>query len=213
MPSRTLRTGALVLGGLVLSTTVAVALPWDVDMADSQAVKAYRNVDMYRPGVEGMEMGPSGDPIFRALPEGVVSQPNVLTPNSFAPNYERGTPEGEALTAPFPATEARLATGEHMYNVYCTPCHGDGVNLGPVAAPGRYPGVVALGGKAGVLKNRTDGWVYLTVRNGGAVMQPYGWAMTDEEMWSLVQYTRTLPQSEYVPPPPPAAETEGEEAN
>ena len=94
-------------------------------------------------------------------------------------------------------------------STYCAPCHGvDGQNLGPVAQPGRYPGVVALAGNAGVAKHRTDGWIYLTIRNGGAIMPYYGWAMSDDEIWATVHYIRTMPNSQYIPPAPPAEEGE-----
>ena len=168
-------------------TTAAIGLPWDVDMADGQSKKGYSHV-----------MAP--------LPEGVVAQPNVLTPTWYVPNASRYTPEGQALTSPIAIDEASLAQGEEMYKIYCTPCHGDGENLGPVAQPGRFPGVVKLSGKAGALKQRSDGYVYLTIRNGGAIMPSYGWAMNDDEIWSIVHYVRTLPDSAYIPPAPPADE-------
>lgn len=173
------------LAGLTLASGVAIALPWDIDMADSQSVKAYE-----RP--------------MKAPPEGVVAQDHVLTPKGFAPNFDRFTPEGQALANPYPADATHLALGEKMYGIYCTPCHGDGEKLGPVAEPGRFPGVVPLSGNGGVLKARTDGWVYLTIRNGGAIMPYYGWAMNDREMWSIVHYVRTLPNGAYVPPQPAA---------
>ena len=171
------------------ASTAAFGLPWDVDMADSQAVRGY----------EGQLIG---------IPEGVVAQESMLSPRNHVPNFVRGSAEGEALTAPMPATEQVLAQGETMYNTYCTPCHGDGVNLGPVAQPGRYPGVVALAGGAGVAKARSDGWIYLTIRNGGAIMPYYGWAMSDDEIWSVVHYIRTMPNAKYIPPAPPAEEGE-----
>jgi len=174
--------------GLGTVSTAAFGLPWDIDMADSQAVRGY----------EEQLVG---------VPEGVVAQDHLLSPRSFAANYKRGTPEGNALQAPFPAAGDALATGEKMYNTYCSPCHGsDGVNLGPVAQPGRYPGVVALAGANGIAKNRTDGWIYLTIRNGGAIMPSYSWAMSDTEIWSLVHYVRTLDNARYIPPAPKPAE-------
>ncbi|MBA2321438.1 MAG: cytochrome c, partial [Deltaproteobacteria bacterium] len=30
---------------------------------------------------------------------------------------------------------------------------------------------------------RSDAWLYLTIRNGGGIMPPYGWGMNDTEMW------------------------------
>jgi len=178
--------------GLFLLTlgvsTAAFGLPWDIDMADSQALDAYRL-------------------LMKGLPEGVVAQENVLTPTRFTPRYDRATPEGQALTPPFPATPEVLAEGQRMYGIYCTPCHGDGQNLGTVAQPGRFPGVVPLSGPAGVAKMRSDGWIFNTIRYGGAVMPAYGWAMNDHEMWSIVHYVRTLPQSQYRAPTPRPTET------
>ncbi|MEQ1503498.1 MAG: c-type cytochrome [Myxococcota bacterium] len=178
---------ALAALGLTVSS-VALGLPWDVDMADGQQVKGY-SMDM------------------RQLPEGTVAQPSRTSPKGFAPNFVRGTPEADALTNPLAADEATLGRGKQMYGVYCTPCHGDGTNLGPVAAsaqnPRRLPGVMVLGGPTGILKARNDGYVYLTIRNGGMVMPTYGWAMSDEEIWSVVSYVRTLPNAQYVPPEAP----------
>ena len=173
---------------LAMVSTAAFGLPWDIDMADSQAVRGY----------EEQLVG---------LPKGTVAQDNMLSPRGYAPNFVRGTPEGNALSAPFPASDQALARGEVMYNTYCTPCHGaDGVNLGPVAQPGRFPGVVALAGASGIAKNRTDGWIYLTIRNGGAIMPYYGWAMSDAEIWSVVQHVRTFDNAKYIPPAPPTEE-------
>jgi mono/diheme cytochrome c family protein len=178
---------ALALGATVVASAAAFGLPWDVDMADSVAVKAYE-----------APMAP--------LPEGVVSQANISSPNEFVPNYDRASAEGQALRLPYPADAQLLATGERMYDVYCTPCHGVDENLGTVAQPGRFPGIVAVLGKGGVAPNRTDGHIYLTIRNGGALMPAYGYAMTDYEMWSIVHWLRQQPTGRYIPPAPPKDE-------
>lgn len=177
-----------VLGLLTLTSTVAFGLPWDIDMADAQSVKAYE-----------WEMTP--------LPEGVVPQDNILTPTKFVENYSLGSAEGKALVNPVPASEAHLATGKKMYDVYCTPCHGDGQKLGKVSEAG-YPGIAVLSGSSPMarLPKLTDGQLYLTIRNGKGLMPDYGWAMNDTEMWSLVHYARTMPNAAYIPPAPPAAE-------
>ena len=182
--------GAGLLSLSLLVSTVALGIPWDLDMADAQSKKAYAH-----------EM--------KGLPAGVVAQPHVLSPVGFAPNFVRGTQQADALTAPFDRNPDNLAVGEEMYGIYCTPCHGDGENLGPLAEPGRFPAIVKLSGKDGVLNKKTDGHVYLTIRNGSAIMPYFGWAMTDDEMWSIVHYTRSLPNAKFIPPePPPAVEEE-----
>lgn len=173
--------------GLLGVAGTASGLPWDVDMADGQAKKAYSRQ-------------------MEAPAEGTVSQASVVTPigpgrspdGEVVLNYVRGSKEGQALTNPYTSD---LETGEHMYNVYCTPCHADGAGLGPVAQRG-YPGVQLLSGPTGVVKDRVDGWLYLTIRNGGGLMPSYGWAMADHEMWAVVEYLRTLPEAAYVPPAP-----------
>lgn len=182
----------IVLAGLSFAPA-AMALPWHVDMVDSDAVKAYE-----RP--------------MRALPEGVIAQPNLLTPLGYVRQYRRETAEGQQLRNPYEADDAALKLGQRMYGIYCTVCHGsDGINLGPVAQPGRYPAVAVLAGEQGRLKNRTDGHVYLTVRNGGGIMAGYGWAMNDREMWSIVSYMRAAFEDSAEPPlpePEPEPETE-----
>ena len=170
--------------GVIAYSTATFGLRWDIDMADSQSVKGYERA-----------MAP--------LPEGMVSQENVLTPRSFTQNYGLGDPAGRELVSPLQTTDATLATGQRMYDVYCTPCHGaDGVELGPVGMPGRYPGVAQLLGDNGRVKMRTDGDIYLTIRNGRGIMPTYGWAMTDEEIWSVVHYLRSQPDGAYIPPEP-----------
>jgi mono/diheme cytochrome c family protein len=177
-----LKQAALVFVASFGVASAAWGLPWDVDMADGAQVKAYERL---MPG----------------LPDGVVSQPARTTPKLYAVNMARGSAEGQSLTNPY-ADDLEL--GKKMYGVYCTPCHGvDGVVLGAVAQPGRLPGVVPLAGAAGVAKSRTDGWIYLTIRNGGAVMPSYGPAMSDPEMWATVAYVRTLDNAKYVPPEAP----------
>jgi mono/diheme cytochrome c family protein len=174
MRERFLTRVAAVSGVAALVSAAAFGLPWDIDMADSQAVKGFE-----QPG--------------RAIPEGVVAQPNLLTPEAYSRPYDRATPEGQALTAPFASDAEALARGEKYFKIYCQPCHGDGIVLGEVAAPGRYPGVAVLAGPSGMVQNRSDGHLYLTIRNGGGIMPSYGWAMNDQEMWSIVHYLRSMP--------------------
>lgn len=192
MSDSSLRRLALGLVALAIPAT-SWALPWHTDMADAEMVKAYEQV-------------------MRPLPEGVMSQDNLLTPISYRRNFVRESPEGQALANPYDVTsEAFLALGGTMYNNYCTPCHGDGVNNGPVAAPGRYPGVAVLAGENGRLQARTDGHVYLTIRNGGGIMPSYSWAMNDEEMWAIVAYMRAEFPNSAAPTPEPAEPTSTEE--
>lgn len=208
---RTLTTLLLAGGALSLPST-ALALPWDVDMVDSPA----------RRGYSCWEQGKDEDGNFyckrgmQPLPEGVVAQEHILSPSALkTPEIPKDDMAAwRALSNPLGSGPEVLKKGERMFGIYCTPCHGvpnaDGKieHLGTVAQPNRMPGVVALTGDDGVLKARNDGQVYRAIRVGNAIMPSYGWAMTDDEMWSIVSYARTLDQGAYVPPPPPPADDE-----
>lgn len=156
-----------------LFSTAAWAFPWDIDMVDAQFVRAY----------EWVMMTP---------PEGVVSR------DRYRPQWNRTTPEGQSLRNPFAPDPAQ---GKRMFEVYCAACHGErGAGGAPVAdhdpAAERFRYQMPppkLGGPGAVTALRTDGYLYLTVRNGGAIMPSYGSAMSDEEIWAVVAYVRTLP--------------------
>jgi len=190
MPDRTTVRLALVAGGLTLSAP-ALALPWNVDMVDAEMVKAYEH-----------EMAP--------LPEGVISQDNLLTPISWRRNWSF-TDRLQAVPANPTSTEdeAVLQLGERMYGIYCQPCHGNGIQLGPVSDKG-YPAVAVLAGDEGRLQNMGDAWTYLTIRNGSVskLMPAYNYAMTDHEMWSIVSWMRAEMPNATAPQP---AAAEGEE--
>ncbi len=186
MPSPPLK-HAIAIGGLLVVlfgylgwafTHYTLGYPyqwWLTDMMDGQNIKAYEST-------------------MAQVPEGAVSR------NRYVPNADRMTPEGKALANPYAVDDDLLATGEWAYQVWCAPCHNpDALGMGPVTqndpANGKkrfmMPGL-ALAGPAGVAKARSDGYLYLTIRNGGAIMPGYDWAMEDREMWAIVAWIRTL---------------------
>ena len=186
---RARRIGA-VLVALALGSTAAWAFPWDIDMVDSLAFKAFE----WR---------------MKPLPVGTVSI------GGFRGGFDkttRMTPAGDTLTNPFPA-DARVGTptgpipvvqqGEHLFKVYCRTCHGEnGQGGAPMAdmtgGKRRYPIPPAiLSGANAVTPMRSDGYIFLTVQQGGAIMPPYAYALSDAEIWSIVAYVRTLPGAQY----------------
>lgn len=171
---RALGTAGVLLAG-VGGGTAAFGLPWSIDMADSQAVKAF-------------------EAPMRQLPEGAVPQANALSPRTHAFADHRDT----TGTSPYPVTTASIAEGERLYGVYCVMCHGQGMELGTVMQPGRWPEDRRRGMPAeAMLMGYPEGWSYVKIRFGKAgpdsraqYMPSYGWAMTDEEIWSVVHYVR-----------------------
>ena len=181
---------AAVLVALALGSTAAWAFPWDIDMVDSLAFKAFE----WR---------------MKPLPVGTVSI------GGFRGGFDkttRMTPAGDALTSPL-AADAKVSTptgpiavtqqGEHLFKVYCRACHGEnGQGNAPVTdmtgGKRRYPIPPAiLSGANAVTPMRSDGYIFLTVQQGGAIMPSYGYALSDAEIWSIVAYVRTLPGAQY----------------
>ena len=188
------------LGGLVTFATVTIAtdeiMPpgiagrqtWFVDMMDAHGVKAYEEP-------------------MRQLPEGVVSRNRYRAESD---KTTRMTPEGKALTHSYTVDDAFVKDGETMFLTYCAPCHAEdglGNGLATDSSKGKripVPGT-ALVGDSGIVKGYTDGYLYLTIRHGSAVMPGYEWALDDEETWAIVEYLRTQPGGAYVPAKPAAA--------
>ena len=173
---RTLAAAGLALAGLTVASP-ALAAPWDIDMVDAYFYRGYEWSMM-------------------TVPDGAVSQ------NRYAANGNRMTPEGQAMTNPYPVNDAAVARGEKMFSIYCQACHGVEGKGGAAVANNesgkRYPVLPSmLSGDGNVTSMRTDGYLYLTIRNGAAVMPGYGQAMDDDEMWAIVSYIRTLDGAAY----------------
>ena len=159
-------------------STIAWAFPWDTDMVDAVFKRAY-----------AWEMAP--------LPEGVISVNHARLPG------DRFAPETATMAIP----EGRdLVEGKRLFDTYCTACHGvDGKGNAPVAdnSSGKRYQVPPpnLSGVGNITSQRTDGYLFYTVRDGASVMPGYGRAMLDQDVWDLVAYMRTMEDTTYTPPP------------
>lgn len=210
------------LGGLLFAG-IAWASPWDIDMIDSWYYKAYE-----------WEMKPQPDGVIGREPSSFVRPQDAgHYQNGVIDNVVRGDSVAtDALANPYKADAPSLATGKHLFQVNCAPCHGiNGLGNGPVTKNDPANGIhrflmpaPILSGKGGVAGNRSDGYLYATIRNGGvgsigasaekspalaaigSGMPSYGLLLTDYERWSVVSYIRTLDGATYTPPAPPSAE-------
>jgi len=180
--------GALLCGVGLLISTPAAAFPWDWDMVDGEFLRAYEWAMM-------------------SLPD------DAVTMTRYVPNGDRMTPAGQALQNPNSApTDADLAVGQRMFSIYCQACHGvEGKGGSPVTKNDpannikRYPiPPPMLSGAGAITAARSDGYIYLTIRNGGAIMPRYASQLDDSEMWAIVAYIRTLDGATFAAPPQPA---------
>ncbi|MBM4365297.1 MAG: cytochrome c [Deltaproteobacteria bacterium] len=200
---------------------VAYASPWDIDMIDGVNFKPYEWA-------------------MRPQPPGVVARLSLAEPKARAPGYYQNGEVGSvnranldatnALANPYAADPNLVATGTRLFKVNCAPCHGlAGEDAGPVTVNDKAAGInrflmaaPAIAGDNTRVDTLSDGYLYATIRNGGAGsagasaerpafqaaigagMPAYGPLLTDYERWSIVAYMRTLPGASYTPPAPPA---------
>jgi len=103
--------------------------------------------------------------------------------------------EARALTSPLPSSPAIVEQGKALYNGKgtCFNCHGkDGGGNGPAAAqlnpsPRNFQ-------HHGFWRHRTEGEIFWVIKNGsvGTSMIGFGGQLTDEEIWSIIQYERSF---------------------
>lgn len=86
-------------------------------------------------------------------------------------------------------TAASAARGAARFTIMCLPCHGAAMNgQGPVAA--KFMQAADLLGP--VVRGRSDGYIYATIRYGSVVMPGLGAQVTPDEAWDLVNYVRHM---------------------
>ncbi|MEQ1562780.1 MAG: c-type cytochrome [Nitrospira sp.] len=103
--------------------------------------------------------------------------------------------EARALTSPVPSSAEVVAQGKALYNGKgtCFNCHGkDGSGNGPVSAqldpsPRNFQ-------HHGFWRHRTEGEIFWVIKHGsvGTSMVGFGDQLTDEEIWSIIQYERSF---------------------
>jgi mono/diheme cytochrome c family protein len=97
--------------------------------------------------------------------------------------------ESDVLQNPVAADLRSLENGRLLYETNCAVCHGKtGLADGPVAPV--FAGVLPL---VGVVKARSDGHIYTTIRYGRRRMPGYGRIPADDR-WDVVNYVRYLDQ-------------------
>jgi len=110
-----------------------------------------------------------------------------------------GEMAGEAEPA---SAEGKLGdpeAGAQLYGTYCASCHGaQGAGDGPVSA-GLNPKPAAHDDDA-YMSTLSDEHIFKVIKEGGtavgksALMAPWGGTLSDEQIWDVVAFVRTLHQ-------------------
>ena len=103
--------------------------------------------------------------------------------------------EARALTSPLPDSPETVEKGKALYNGKgtCFNCHGkDGMGNGPAAA-GLDPAPRNFH-HHGFWRHRTEGEIFWVIKHGSprTSMIGFGNQLSDEEIWSLIQYERSF---------------------
>lgn len=164
----------------LLAPSLAHAWPWSHDMANQVSIKPQESA-----GETGLGMK-----VF----------PRRSVPVAGTSVYVKDLETATKMANPVPADAKSVDTGRRLYEIYCTPCHGQsGTGDGLVGAklimkpwnltpsneihswdPREYP----------------DGhiWGYITL--GGAVMPGYANDLSANERWHVVNYVRKVLQGQ-----------------
>jgi mono/diheme cytochrome c family protein len=87
------------------------------------------------------------------------------------------------------STDASVAHGDSLFHTICWTCHGKTMaGDGPVSSKFIPPPDLLAEGT----RDKTDGFMYMYMRHGGAVMPSYGNVLSSSDAWSLVHYIRHM---------------------
>jgi mono/diheme cytochrome c family protein len=101
---------------------------------------------------------------------------------------------GKDARNPLSPTAEHIAEGKESFSHYCVACHGlDGQNTGVPFAESMAPPVPSLASPE--VQSYTDGQLKWVIENGifPSGMPASKGILTEEEIWSTVQYIRHLP--------------------
>ncbi len=104
-----------------------------------------------------------------------------------------GSPEGKAMKNPVASSAESIAAGQAAYAKNCRFCHGpEAKGDGPMAPKDTHPSDLT---DAKWDRGATDGEIFLVIQNGAGPdmkMKGYKGRMTDNDIWSVVNYLRSV---------------------
>jgi mono/diheme cytochrome c family protein len=106
-----------------------------------------------------------------------------------------GNSDARKLRNPVQPTPQSIAAGKELYSKNCRSCHGaDAKGNGPMKPKDSQPSNLT---DASWDRGGSDGEIYAVLRDGAGpnfIMRGYRSRMTDQDLWHLVNYIRSLNQ-------------------
>lgn len=151
---------------LLFGATTVSALPFNDDMVHDQL---------------------SVGEVMRSAPTGSI-------PLGAHQHYVKDKAAAALLKNPTTADVRSVKNGQRLWEVNCSACHGLWTGAGFERAIPLETGLM-LGPDltADFYKSKSDGEIYGAIQFGGlAVMPRYGWKLSPQEHWDIVNYVRQL---------------------
>jgi mono/diheme cytochrome c family protein len=96
-----------------------------------------------------------------------------------------------SLKNPVAASPEVIAEGNTLYNINCSPCHGEkGLGDGTIVAAGKFPPPPSY--ESDRIKTTPDGKMFYSIRYGKNLMGAYGTTLNPEQIWKVIHYIRTV---------------------
>ena len=163
---------------LMFAPSLAQAWPWSQDMANQVSIKPQESVDPANPGMAAFPK--------RSQP---VAGTTVVVKDQEA---------AKKMANPVVADDKSVAKGRRLYEIYCTPCHGNsGTGDGLVGEKLiMKPWDLTLTNQMHTWnpKEYPDGYIFGYMSLGGAVMPSYANDLSAPERWHVVNYIRKVLQ-------------------
>jgi mono/diheme cytochrome c family protein len=106
--------------------------------------------------------------------------------------------QAKASTNPFPSTDENRTQGKDLFKKACVACHGpEGKGDGPVAKKSKMDPRPRNFTNPEFHRLRSDGELFWVLKHGShdTEMMRMDFFFTDEELWKLIIYIRTLGQA------------------
>ena len=124
-------------------------------------------------------------PVAGTVPRGdfvPYTYPNTLE------GYEAA---GKELKNPLEKTEANIAEGKRLFEIFCIHCHGaEGKGNGSIVANGKFPPPPSYSGDQ--LRELPEGKMFHTLEYGKNMMGSHASQLTRAERWKIIMYVQTL---------------------
>jgi len=180
-PAKIIRYGFLAFCGLVLLVACGN------NMRDQSRLKPYEASSVFADGSSARPIDPNAVARSQSVDLALTS----------------GKHDGAVVTA-FPVTvdSATVARGQHVFTIYCVPCHGAAADGKGIVSGYFNPKPANL--ISDTLRLQPVGHFFDVITNGKGIMLSYSSRIAPADRWAVIAYIRAMQINKDTPPEVPA---------